>query len=147
VSSASRSSSASFPWGRYAVRGLSHDGKRLVGSALFTHEVPRKPSITAPGDGATVARDNAVVRWREVTETIDGRPVNITGYQVIVTKEQKDDPHGFPRPIYDVHVPPSRNSLRIPPEFLRPGSEYELEVLALEQSGNQTINVRFFSTR
>jgi hypothetical protein len=136
-----------FPEGRYAVRGVTHDGKRLVGSALFTHDVPRKPPITAPGDEATVARDNAVVRWRDVTETIDGRPVNITGYQVIVTKEQKDDPHGFSRPIYDVHVPRSRNSLKIPPEFLQPGSEYELEVLALEKSGNQTINVRFFSTR
>jgi hypothetical protein len=136
-----------FPEGRYAVRGVTHDGKRLVGSPLFSHDVPRKPPITTPGDGATIPRDNAVVRWRDVTETIERRPVNITGYQVIVTREQKDDPHGFSRPVYDVHVPPSRNSLALPPEFLQPGSEYELEVLALEKSGNQTINVRFFSTR
>ena len=32
-------------------------------------------------------------------------------------------------------------------EFLEPGTEYELEVLALEKSGNQTISVSFFTTK
>jgi hypothetical protein len=30
--------------------------------------------------------------------------------------------------------------------FLRPGTLYEVEVLALEESGNQTITVGFFMT-
>jgi len=72
--------------------------------------------------------------------------VIITGYEVIVTKEVHDDPHGFSRPTYDVHVPPTVDRLPVPSEFLQPDTVYELEVLALEVSGNQTISVGFFKT-
>lgn len=73
-------------------------------------------------------------------------PVDITGYEVIVTKEVEDDPNGFSRPTYDVHLPASVNSLSVPAEFLEADTVYELEVLALEESGNQTISVGFFKT-
>jgi hypothetical protein len=135
-----------FPEGRYKVRALSFDGTRLVGNARFTHDVPAAPTVTAPRDGAEVDPDDLTVRWEDVTETVDGEPVTITGYEVIVTKEKHVDPHGFSQPIYDVHVPPDRNSLSVPEEFFEPGTEYELEVLALERSGNQTISVSFFTT-
>jgi hypothetical protein len=137
---------ARFPEGRYRVRGATFDGKRLVGHATFSHDVPKEPRITAPRDGARVDPASLRVTWDDVTETVDGDPVRITGYEVIVTKEQKDDPHGFSRPVYDVHLPPDRNSLSVPAEFLERRGEYELEVLALERSGNQTISVRFFRT-
>jgi hypothetical protein len=137
---------ARFPEGRYNVRALSFDGRQLVGHATFTHDVPAAPTVTAPSDGAEVDPDDLTVRWEDVTETVGGEPVTITGYEVIVTKEQHDDPHGFSQPIYDVHVPPDRNSLSVPDEFFEPGTDYELEVLALETSGNQTISVSFFTT-
>jgi hypothetical protein len=86
------------------------------------------------------------VRWKPVEETIDGESVTITGYEVIVTKEEHDDPHGLSRPEYDVHVPPDMTELSVPDEFLQPDTLYELEVLALEKSGNQTITVGFFTT-
>jgi hypothetical protein len=137
----------SFPEGRYEVRGRTFDGKRLVGDALFTHDIPKKPRITAPAKDEQVDPNDLNVRWKGVTETTDGNPVDITGYEVIVTKEVKrEDPHGFSKPIYDVHVPPDHNSLSVPAEFLEPNTEYELEVLALEKSDNRTINVRFFTT-
>ncbi len=72
--------------------------------------------------------------------------MSITGYEVIVTKEEHDDPHGFSRPIYDVHVPPDVGALPVPKRFLEPHTVYELEVLALEEGGNQTISVGFFVT-
>ena len=59
---------------------------------------------------------------------MDGEQVKITGYEVIVTKEVPDDPHGFSRPTYDVHVPARVNSLSVPAEFLEPDTVYELEV-------------------
>jgi hypothetical protein len=138
---------ARFPEGRYAVRGLNFDGTRLVGQAKFTHDVPAAPSVTAPPDGAEVDPDDVTVRWDDVTRTVDGEPLTITGYEVIITKERHDDPHGFSKPIYDVHVPADRNSLSVPAEFFEPGTLYELEVLALETSGNQTISVSFFTTK
>jgi hypothetical protein len=145
---------AAFPEGQYAVRAESFDGTILVGSATFTHDVPAPPTITAPviadeprgTKRNPVSPDNLVIRWDNVTKTVDGGPVNITGYEVIITKEAADDPHGFSRPTYDVHVGPNVNRLDVPRQFLEAGTVYELEVLALEVSGNQTISVGFFKT-
>lgn len=145
---------AAFPEGEYSVRGTTFEGEQLFGSATFTHDVPRPPVVTAPpltaepelAADATVPVDGLVVTWKDVTRTIDGRPITITGYEVIITKEVEDDPNGFSRPTFDVHVAPDVNSLSVPVEFLEPDTAYELEVLALEVSGNQTIKVGFFMT-
>jgi hypothetical protein len=145
---------AAFPEGRYRVRGRSFDGTILVGSATFTHDVPAAPVITAPelAEEPEATRKNPVpleglvIDWDQVTETVDGGPVDITGYEVIVTKENHNDPHGFSRPIYDVHVPAAVDRLPVPKAFLQRNTVYELEVLALEASGNQTISVGFFRT-
>ncbi|MGH9113661.1 MAG: hypothetical protein ACRDZN_15395 [Acidimicrobiales bacterium] len=145
---------AAFPEGRYGVRGKSFDGTVLKGRATFTHDVPAPPTITAPKiadepeqTGRPLPRADFAVAWEPVTETVTGEPVTISGYEVIITKEVEDDPHGFSRPTYDVHVPPTQHSLSVPKEFLEAGTVYELEVLALERSGNQTISVGFFKTR
>jgi hypothetical protein len=144
---------AAFPEGRYEVRGKSFDGTTLRGRALFTHDVPTPPTVTSPeiADepdqmGTPVPREELVVGWDVVTETTTGEPVTISGYEVIITKEVEDDPHGFSRPTYDVHVPATQNALSVPTDFLEPDTIYELEVLALERSGNQTISVGFFVT-
>jgi hypothetical protein len=144
---------AAFPEGTYRVQASSFDGRFLIGSATFTHDVPAAPPITAPAlaedaeqPGPPVPREGLVVDWAPVTQTVAGEPVTITGYEVIVTKEHHDDPHGFSRPIYDVHVPAAVNALSVPVEFLEPDTVYELEVLTLEESGNQTISVGFFLT-
>lgn len=145
---------STFPEGKYAVRAESFDGKILVGSATFTHDVPAAPLIDAPSlaedpQGAKkniVPLEDLAIQWQDVIETVDGAPVHITGYEVIVTKEGAEDPNGFSQPIYDVHVLPTLNSLRVPAEFLEADTVYELEVLALEVSGNQTITVGFFKT-
>jgi hypothetical protein len=137
---------AKFPEGQYQVRGITFEGKQLTGSATFTHDVPAPPTITSPPEDAVVSTTGLVIEWQDVTETIEGDPVTITGYEVIITKVEHTDPHGFSQPIFDVHVPPDRNALSVPVEFLEPGTEYELEVLALEESGNQTITVSFFTT-
>lgn len=136
-----------FPEGRYSVRGCSADGRRLNGSALFTHKIPSGPEIIFPQDGGTASSSGFAVMWNHVTTTIDGQPINRTGYEVIVTKDVPDDPNGFSRPTFDVRVPPSETSLTVPSEFLEPGTRYELEVLALEVSGNQTLTSLFFETQ
>jgi len=137
---------ARFPEGQYHVRAISFDGTRLTGSATFTHDVPAPPTVTSPREGAVVSTTGLLIEWQDVTEAVDGRPVTITGYEVIVTNVEHTDPHGFSQPIFDVHLPADRNNLAVPVEFLEPGTEYELEVLALEASGNQTITVSSFTT-
>ncbi len=135
-----------FPEGAYKVRGINFDGRGLNGFATFTHDIPVAPMIISPVEDAVGSPAGLESTWEPVTETLDGGDVTITGYEVIITKEEHDDPNGFSRPIFDVHVPPDRNSLTVSDEFLEPGTEYELEILALEVSGNHTISVSFFET-
>ncbi len=138
---------ADFPEGQYEVRGVTFEGKGLTGSATFSHDVPAAPTIKFPLEDDVVSLNNLVVSWEPVTQTITGDPVTITAYEVIITKEGvEDDPNGFSNPIFDVHVPADRDSLSVSAEFLEPYTEYELEVLALEKSGNQTIGIVFFKT-
>lgn len=144
-----------FPEGEYLVGALGHDGVARMASATFSHAIPAEPTITAPSlvdeeetaNEAVVEPSGLVVSWEPVTKTIAGDPVDITAYQVIITKVEHDDPHGFSRPIYDVHLGPDATTLAVPGEFLEPATIYELEVLAIEVSGNQTISLGFFTTR
>lgn len=135
---------ANFPEGNYSIKAVDFEGYQLTGAATLTHNVPVGPQITSPQDESKVSESDVVVRWKPVTKSTSGKPIKVTGYQVIATKEVNDDPHGFSKPIYDVHVPPTQTSLPIPNEFLEPGAKYELEVLVLEESGNQTISIVFF---
>ncbi|MEX2251022.1 MAG: hypothetical protein WD895_02985 [Acidimicrobiia bacterium] len=145
---------AAFPEGEYTVGGTDFEGTPRVAKALFTHDVPAKPNITAPvlaGDEETageaiVSPVGLTLVWDPVTELVSGDSLTVTGYQVIVTKVDHDDPNGWSRPVYDVHLGPESTSLSVPTEFLEPGTVYELEVLVLEVSGNQTISVGFFTT-
>jgi len=145
---------AAFPEGEYAVRGESLDGTILVGSATLTHDVPAPPTISSPevareprgAERNPVSLEDLVIEWARVTGTVAGGPVEIVGYEVIITKDVDDDPNGFSRPTYDVHLPATADRLGIPAEFLEANTMYELEVLALEASGNQSISVGFFKT-
>ena len=62
-----------------------------------------------------------------------------------VTDEEYRDPNALSQPEYDVHVRPDVRSLDVPDGFLEPGKLYEFEVIAIEESGNQTISVGFFT--
>lgn len=145
---------ADFPEGEYRYSGVDPEGTAWIGTAHFTHDIPAAPVITEPklaeeesaGD-VTLPTTGLVVRWEPVTETLDGAALTVTGYEVIVTQVEHDDPHGQSRPVYDVHVPPDRNELAVVDGFLEPATVYEVEVLVLEQSGNQTISLGFFTTQ
>ena len=145
---------AGFPEGEYAVRALSYDDTILTGAAWFTHAIPAPPVITAPdyteddesAEAFTVSVDGFVVEWEPVTETVFGDAADIAGYEIIITNEDYEADHGYNTPIYDVHVGADRTSLTVPAEFLDTDTLYEIELIALDYSGNQTITVGFFTT-
>lgn len=144
---------AEFPEGAYTVSGRDRQGTARSGTARFTHDIPAAPVITSPdladeesaGD-VVVPTTGLTVRWEPVTRTLDGAPVTITAYEVVVTEVGHEDPDGLSLPEYDVHVPPETDELAVVDGFLRPATVYEVEVLALEDSGNQTISLGFFTT-
>jgi hypothetical protein len=126
---------ARFPEGRYTFRGTSIEGRRLVGSDRLTHNVPPGPNVLAPAEDAVVDPASLVVRW----EPIRRRGINIIRYIAIVTEEDTERE-------LSMDLGPGATSATIAPEFLAPGREYAVEVLARERGGNQTITEVPFRT-
>ncbi len=123
-----------FPEGRYTFVGETVEGDKLVGSARLSHDIPDGPEITSPADGETVPRTGVVARWNGPPEPPG---IDIVGYRVIVTRED-------PLRVYSVDLPASAEKVPIPSAFLESGTEYELEIQAIEESGNQTFTTIFF---
>jgi hypothetical protein len=75
-----------------------------------------------------------------VTTTILGDPdIEVVEYQIIV----EDEEAGVE---FSMNVGAETDSIMVPPEFLQPETEYKYEVLAIEESGNQTISETCFET-
>jgi len=134
---------AIFPAGTYTFVGRSPDGERLVSTAEFTHDIPAGPEIVMPaGAGGEECAENvpipAVIAWNDVSTTIDGEPIDIVRYQVIVEHEDLE---------FSVFLDADGGtSVTVPSEFLTAGTDYIFEVLASEEGGNQTISEGCFAT-
>jgi hypothetical protein len=145
---------AAWAEGRYSVRVADMDGQVLTGEALFTTILPMAPVIVMPqtvpesnGKVPVVPMADLAIEWQPVTASQDGRPMVVTGYAVSVVKENHEDPNGASRPDLEVHLGPDATSWIVPAAFLDPASLYELEIVVIEQSGNQTIGgASFFAT-
>src|SRR5215207_5076579 len=123
-----------FPEGKYRFAGKTVEGRKLVGRARLSHDIPDGPKITTPAEGAAVPRDNAVASWDPIAES---GGVEIVGYRAIVERED-------PLRVFQVDLPASVSSVTIPAEYLGPGTKYKLEVQSIEKSGNQTTSAIAF---
>ena len=132
-----------FPEGQYQIRGKGVEGETLMGTATLTHNLAAGPELVSPLEGGSlVDPNNAVVAWNPVGAA-NGSP--IVGYQVIIVQVQSSFP-AIPKITLDVTMPATATSMAVPRGFLRPGTRYEWEVLAIEASGNQTLSTAFFET-
>ena len=130
-----------FPEGTYTFTGVTIDGARLQGSFALTHDVPDGPHITAPSEGETLSEDELVVTWNPVTTP---RGVDVVAYEVIVV-DDAGAPSGGERTL-DVTLPATASRFPVPGEFLVRGT-YKVEVLAIDDNGNQTLNQVAFRVR
>jgi hypothetical protein len=129
--------------GKYTFRGRGLDGERLVGSARLTHHLPKGPELIAPVEGAEPQDPAAtVLRWHRAPPPKGSR---IIAYQVLVV-DPETGVRALPKITLDVMMPPRANHFRIPRGFLKPDTEYEWEILAIEASGNQTLSSSTFTT-
>lgn len=134
---------ARFPEGKYRFKGRTINGERLVGRAVLTHNIPEGPRLVAPLEGhGPVDPNNTVVMWEPVAP-VNGSP--IIAYQVLVVQRETPYP-AIPKITLDVMMPATATSLTVPPGFLQPDTEYEWEVLAIEEGGNQTLSSSFLHT-
>ena len=124
-----------FPEGEYTFRGRSLEKERLVGEADFTHTLPAPPTGLSPEEDDVVFNMGFTVSFNPVTVDTEGDPIDIQYYEVVVEKEE-DDPI---LQVFSVILPPTVTSVEVPAQFLEPDTEYKLEVIAVEESGNKTI--------
>ena len=127
---------ATFPAGQYKFFGTTPDGDTMEGTATFTHNIPDGPSIVSPARNGVVPKNKAIIRWDPVTTPAG---IQIAGYQVVIE-------HGKPVQTFQIDLPATATSVKIPPEFLQSGKHYKFEVLAIEVGGNQTITEWSFRT-
>lgn len=121
---------ARFPAGTYTFRGETVEGENLVSRVNVSQSMLPAPTMT-PRNGQLVDRENTVVRWEAPGADM---------VEVII--EQDELGH-----VFDVTLSASTTRLNIPPQFLRPGREYKIEILSIAENGNRTIAESTFRTR
>jgi hypothetical protein len=145
-----------FPEGDYEFEGIRNDGIELESEVEFTHVIPCAPEVL-PEEGTVInlVGSEVVISWEEVEEVVDPaetdeagetvctdpkelkQKLEIDSYQVIVENSDID---------LIVNLTSDDRELTVPPELLKADTLYIFEVLAKEESGNQTITEGFFCT-
>jgi hypothetical protein len=143
-----------FPEGDYVFKGLRNDGIKLESDVEFTHIIPCGPEVL-PEEGTILDPDSEIViSWAGVEEVVDpaatdvaeetvctdpanlGQELEIDLYQVIVENDVD----------LIANLTNEATSLTVPSELIEENSAYKFEVLAKEESGNQTITESSFCT-
>ena len=154
---------ARFPAGEYNVEGRTLDGLEIEGETILTHTMPAPAEPTVNGTPMVEVCDDedpdfielvpvtspVTIAWPEVTMShpdANGAgagvqppiPVTIHNYEVVVEAElETGDGEEFVS-VFSVILPPGVNSMTIPDELIDLSDEFKYEVLAREESFNQT---------
>jgi len=131
-----------FPEGDYEFVGLTTEGEEICGTAEFTHNIPAKPEpeVCVEDD------DEVTICWDPVEDAFDdpngaevGDEIEIDMYRVVA---EALDEEGEGLETLDVELPGDALCMSLPEEFvdLSPSGEFKFEVIATEDSGNQTIH-------
>jgi len=142
---------ATLPEGDYTIAGEAMEngesGGTTSGTALLTHDIPAGPELLSPAAGEVVPTTGVVASWGPVTKTITGEDVNIIAYQLIIERDEDPPEHMIGKIGLSMYLPASVTSIAIPDGFLEAGTTYVWEVLAIEESGNQTLSSGEFETQ
>jgi len=145
-----------FPAGEYDIEGTTIEGHELESEVELTHVMPAPPEPTVngkemalqcddeePGYDAPAVSGPVTIAWPEVEDSHPDLgvnppvPVTIHNYEVVVERELEVDGEEFAS-VLSVILPPDQRSMTIPAEFIDSGDKFKYEVLAREESFNQT---------
>lgn len=139
------------PAGKYTFKGKAWiDGESMgqtLGTAWLSHDIPQGPALLTPEPGATVALADLQMSWDPVRESIEGSPIEIVGYQLIVERVGGPSTNMIGKWGLSMVLPGTVTTMTIPAAFLTPATSYEWEVLAIATNGNQTLSSRSFQTK
>ncbi len=128
-----------FPEGTYEFEGETLEGNDLVGETEFTHTLPAPPAnLFPPADAVVNALNPLVASFDAVTQDLAGNPLVPELYEVIVEADHPTLGEIAFTVVLEGGV--ANPSATVPPEFLHPGMEYKLEVIAQVEGGNRTIS-------
>ena len=125
---------ALFPEGEYFYYARTVEKDWLVGEATLTHDLPDEAELNSPAEDAEV--DSTIdleLDWDEVPDP-DAPDSVIEFYEVVVEKDEDDE---LLR-VFTVIMLPGETGVSVPHEFLEPGKDYKVEIIAEETSGNRT---------
>lgn len=150
---------ARFPEGTYEVEGVSLDGFEIESETEITHAMPAPPVPNVNGlaaaeqcddeeagyDAPVIIADEYRIAWQPVTRTHptlgsprDSDDLTIVNYEVVVEAElEMPDGEEFTS-IFSVILPPDVTETTVPAEFMHQADSFKYEVLAREESWNQT---------
>jgi hypothetical protein len=152
-----------FPAGKYEIEGTTLDGRELESIVELTHVMPAPAGeIFVSGtevvlesvdcdDETTIPQIGAgpvVIAWAPVTMSHPDPqgggagvqppvPITIKNYEVVVEAQRQLNGEEFTS-VLSLILPPSRTSITIPEDFLGEGGQFKYEILAREESDNQT---------
>ena len=140
-----------FPEGTYEVEGLTLEGDELESDTEITHAMPAPATVTSfdydedcEGDSFVEVSKPVTIAWAPVTMTHPdlGDPrsssdITIVNYQVVVETDLELGDEEFTT-VLSVILPPGVTEMTIPDEFIDQAEEFKYEILAREESFNQT---------
>src|SRR3990172_9484906 len=138
------------PEGNYVFKGSAIESGekkgKTIGTAWLTHDIPEGPVLISPAEDDIVPVDDLFVSLNPVDKTIEGSDVDIISYQLVIEKDETPHPNMIGKMGLSMYLPASVTQITIPNGFLEPGTNYKWEVLAIEESGNQSLMSSQFST-
>lgn len=142
---------AKMPAGDYAFRGtaskLGGQSGIMLGKALLTHTIPAGVTLIEPAKDATVPVADLKMRWEGSGKALDGSDIKLISYQLIVEKQEEPHVNMIGKRGLSMHLPASVTEMTVPAAVLESGTPYKWEVLAIEESGNQTLTEGTFKTQ
>ena len=143
---------AFIPEGEYEFEGFTINRQRITGSAELTHDLPCGPELIFPQEGEQVdPTQPLIIAWMPVTNKIDTSSptgecgnetdIEITRYELVLEIVEPETEQKL-----SVILPGDTTEYLVSPDLVIPGAEYKFEVLAREDSGNQTITESSFFT-
>ncbi len=142
---------AKMPAGGYEFRGtaskLGGQSGIMVGKALLTHKIPAGVALIEPAEDAIVPLADLKMRWQGNGKALDGSDIKLISYQLIVEKVEEPHAHMIGKRGLSMHLPASVTEMTVPAAVLEAGAAYKWEVLAIEESGNQTLTEGSFKTQ
>ena len=120
---------------------------QIKGKATLSHKIPGGVTLVAPLEGATVPLGQTKMVWQASAKAINGSNINIIAYQLIIEKDEEPHQRMIGKRGLSMYLPAATTSIEVDKVFFEAATSYKWEVLAIEESGNQTLQTGTFKTQ